>query len=615
MVRSSLTRFLPWRLIAFGWALAACAAPSAMVIDPVDPGFGAAIGEFANGANASLQRIAISPQGRVGALVLQDDGTGCYAATLVVFLPDGRADASFGSGGRANAQDMGLAPCVLAAGAGLAPAADGGWLVTAIPVDQFPANAAPRLWKIASGGHGIAAFGDAGSVALPRVRLIARPTLQELSNGRIAIGGTLTLTNSLGQSYSALGVVMVLSDGSVDLDYGEQGVALAIPDRPIYAGEGGGMVIASDGATFVAGNIFEDDAGARLYLDATVARFDGHGRLDRSYGENGFAIPLRDASTYAQSLAVVNGEAYVAGYQNRDVLMAFVVRIKANGQIDLNFGDAGVVGNYDFRESRWHPQIAVDAGRRAYVTLMDEVGHARIGRLAADGAIDTAFGLDGTAYVVAGDWNMGGGVVHLTSAADGRIYLGMDGTRNDVGDRSAIGIVRIAETGGHREGIAAGTAIVYYHRQLAHYFLTANAAEQAKLDTGITAGWTRTGDRFRVVTTGGTLPELSPVCRFYGRPEAGLDSHFFSAAPDECAAVLQKFAASWLLESSSVFQVHLPDRTTGACPRGSQRILRAFNQRPDANHYYGLFAVAPAGWTYEGYGPGAIPTAFCAPLL
>jgi hypothetical protein len=206
-------------------------------------------------------------------------------------------------------------------------------------------------------------------------------------------------------------------------------------------------------------------------------------------------------------------------------------------------------------------------------------------------------------------------VAHLVSAADGRFYLGMDGTLNDVVDRNAIGIVRIAETGGHRDGIAAGTAIVYYHQQLAHYFLTADAAEQLKLDTGITAGWTRTGDRFRVVTASGGLPELSPVCRFYGRPEAGLDSHFFSAAPDECAAVLQKFSASWLLESSSVFAVHLPDRTTGACPRGSQRILRAFNQRPDANHYYGLFAVAPAGWTYEGYGPGPIPTAFCAPLL
>jgi hypothetical protein len=44
-------------------------------------------------------------------------------------------------------------------------------------------------------------------------------------------------------------------------------------------------------------------------------------------------------------------------------------------------------------------------------------------------------------------------------------------------------------------------------------------------------------------------------------------------------------------------------------------VYRAFNNRADANHYYGVDFAAPAGWTYEGYGPGARPTAFCAPLF
>src|ERR1700716_3278566 len=74
---------LRWRLIAFCWAMTWCVAPSAMVIDPVDPGFGPAIVEFpvsASGGFATLQRIAISPQGRAAALALQQDGTGCYTA-------------------------------------------------------------------------------------------------------------------------------------------------------------------------------------------------------------------------------------------------------------------------------------------------------------------------------------------------------------------------------------------------------------------------------------------------------------------------------------------------------------------------------------------------------
>ena len=162
--------------------------------------------------------------------------------------------------------------------------------------------------------------------------------------------------------------------------------------------------------------------------------------------------------------------------------------------------------------------------------------------------------------------------------------------------------------------MTGATAYVYYSQSLDHYFMTANPAEQQLLDTGVTKGWTRTGAHFDVVASAPD-PQLSPVCRYYGRPEAHLDSHFFSAAPDECAAVAEKFSASWLLETSQAFLVHLPDRVTGVCPRGSQRIFRAFDNRVDANHFYGPTAAAPAGWTYEGYGPGPIPTAFCAPLL
>jgi len=43
------------------------------------------------------------------------------------------------------------------------------------------------------------------------------------------------------------------------------------------------------------------------------------------------------------------------------------------------------------------------------------------------------------------------------------------------------------------------------------------------------------------------------VCRLYGLPEAGLDSHFYSIDPDECAVVLERWPSSWTLEASAVF--------------------------------------------------------------
>ena len=52
------------------------------------------------------------------------------------------------------------------------------------------------------------------------------------------------------------------------------------------------------------------------------------------------------------------------------------------------------------------------------------------------------------------------------------------------------------------------------------------------------AGWARTGEGFKAYAAGsyndGTV---RPVCRFYGLPSAGLDSHFYSASPAECFAV------------------------------------------------------------------------------
>ena len=87
--------------------------------------------------------------------------------------------------------------------------------------------------------------------------------------------------------------------------------------------------------------------------------------------------------------------------------------------------------------------------------------------------------------------------------------------------------------------------IEFYHAALDHYFMTGNPSEIAGLDSGTIAGWRRTGYEFGSLASRSPGAALSPVCRFYGRPEAGLDSHFYSGSPDECAAVLTQFASTW----------------------------------------------------------------------
>lgn len=163
-------------------------------------------------------------------------------------------------------------------------------------------------------------------------------------------------------------------------------------------------------------------------------------------------------------------------------------------------------------------------------------------------------------------------------------------------------------------------ALEYYNTALDHYFVTASADEINKLDTGYFVGWQRTGLSFKVADPATVASTLSPVCRFYGSPSAGLDSHFYSASPAECQAVAARFPGVWLLESNDVFGVALPDTISGACPSGMLPIYRAWNNRVDSNHRYTSDPnvqqrMIAKGYIAEGYGSPSMPVAMCSPTV
>jgi hypothetical protein len=159
-------------------------------------------------------------------------------------------------------------------------------------------------------------------------------------------------------------------------------------------------------------------------------------------------------------------------------------------------------------------------------------------------------------------------------------------------------------------------AIEFFHAGFGHYFLSADPVEINALDTGYFAGWARTGQSFQAYATGSSGgPSNNPVCRYYGLPSAGIDSHFYSASAVECWEVNEYYGTEWQVESDNVFQIDLPDTSTGACPGGTIAVYRVFNQKQDANHRYTTSAAIRAameaqGWKREGYGPDA--TIMCA---
>jgi len=172
----------------------------------------------------------------------------------------------------------------------------------------------------------------------------------------------------------------------------------------------------------------------------------------------------------------------------------------------------------------------------------------------------------------------------------------------------------------------------FYHEDLRHYFITADPAEKQALDAGIHTGWKRTGESFKAYSSDSMTPGVvrplafyqaggyvNPVCRYYGDPLRGLDSHFYSADEAECARVQIDYGSDWQMgvmgvwqfESDNVFQITSPIKVSGACPAGTIPVYRLWNQREDSNHRYTTSLairaqMIVAGYVVEGYGPAGV---------
>lgn len=142
----------------------------------------------------------------------------------------------------------------------------------------------------------------------------------------------------------------------------------------------------------------------------------------------------------------------------------------------------------------------------------------------------------------------------------------------------------------------------YYNVDLNHYFRTGSRPESLSvLSGGAGAGWRDTKGYFlawRQASQGAV-----PVCRFYGTPGKGPNSHFYTADPGECSQV--KNDPGWTYEGIA-FYVKLPVNNT--CPLDTIPIYRLYNNRwmyNDSNHRFTtdlteVNAMVLKSWVSEG---------------
>ena len=148
-------------------------------------------------------------------------------------------------------------------------------------------------------------------------------------------------------------------------------------------------------------------------------------------------------------------------------------------------------------------------------------------------------------------------------------------------------------------------ALEFFNTSLGHYFMAAGPDEIASIRAG-NAGpdWIETGHAFKVFNAQPVDLSITPVCRFYGVPAGGPNSHFFTASPSECDIV--KGSRGWAYEGIGFYILPVPP--DGQCPAGYLSVNRAYNNDAVHNNSNHRFTTSDStiremgdnGWAVEG---------------
>ena len=161
-------------------------------------------------------------------------------------------------------------------------------------------------------------------------------------------------------------------------------------------------------------------------------------------------------------------------------------------------------------------------------------------------------------------------------------------TRLRLSARAATLAFGILVAGANAPALAAeptSTVVEYYNARLNHFFMTAYPEEAAMLDAGvIVPGWKRTGVEFGAWANAGDAPGTVPVCRFFGTPDVGPNSHFYTSSATECALV--KTNPDWMFESIAFY---IAEPVNNSCAADTTPVYRSFYPgavKSESNHRF-----------------------------
>ncbi|MDY6968928.1 MAG: delta-60 repeat domain-containing protein, partial [Spirochaetota bacterium] len=258
-------------------------------------------------------------------------------------------------------------------------------------------------------------FGSGGKVITESFSNVIDIDLQ--SDGKIVIIG-----NSSEGIYETIDFVLIRfnNDGSLDLDFGDYGyVVTDIEYNNNYANSLG---IQSDGKIVVAGTVIDNEDNS----DFVLTRYNTDGSLDLDFGNNGIAITdIEGNDNNASSLGIQSdGKIVVAGSviideDNADFAIA---RYNTDGSLDLDFGNNGIVVTDIEGKDNNASSLGIQSDGKIVIAgsvVMDEDNaDFAIARYNIDGSMDSTFGTDG---IVTSDINSNDSIYDICIRSDGKI--------------------------------------------------------------------------------------------------------------------------------------------------------------------------------------------------
>jgi len=247
-------------------------------------------------------------------------------AVLERWSPEGTRDASFGSGGRAEAENPygGVAVEGAAAGAGSA-----GVLLAGQAADGAR-RAIPTVWRLKDDGD----FDGAPSTAAARRLSVPDGAAEARVSALIPrSGGGWWAAGAV--DWRALALWRLKDDGSPDWDFGVGGLALS---------DGVGRALAEDGAGGVWAAGFAGRGLGKAHRDlAVLAHFAADGSTT-SWTALSIPADQREAEAFALARAP-DGRVFVGGDADAGprAVRGCVWALKPDGTLDARFGDGGVL--------------------------------------------------------------------------------------------------------------------------------------------------------------------------------------------------------------------------------------------------------------------------------